>query len=65
MTELVVHMRGIDTVFPYERNAKKHPVGQVEQIAKSISDFDLMFPFLLTRQISLWLGPGVILQQKN
>ena len=49
MTELVVQIRDLDTVFPYEKNAKKHPTTQVEQIAKSISNFGFNVPILVDK----------------
>ena len=49
MTELVVQIRDIDTVLPYEKNAKKHPATQIGQIAKSISNFGFNIPILVDK----------------
>ncbi|NOX35318.1 MAG: site-specific DNA-methyltransferase [Deltaproteobacteria bacterium] len=58
MTELIVQMRDIDTVFPYEKNAKKHPANQVEQIARSISDFGFNVPILIDKSNLIICGVG-------
>ena len=35
---------GIDTIKPYENNAKLHPAEQIEQIKKSIQDYGMNDP---------------------
>lgn len=50
MKELKVEYVSLDSVKPYERNAKLHPEEQVEQIKKSIQQFGFNDP------IALWHG---------
>jgi ParB-like chromosome segregation protein Spo0J len=43
---------------PYERNAKKHPGGQIEQIAKSIKEFGFNQPIVLDKDNNIIAGHG-------
>jgi len=49
MTEILIKMVKTDLIIPYEKNAKKHPATQVEQIAKSISNFGFNVPILVDK----------------
>ena len=37
----------IENIKPYEKNAKKHPKKQVEQVAKSIKEFGFNQPIVI------------------
>ncbi|MFO7753186.1 MAG: site-specific DNA-methyltransferase [Desulfobacteraceae bacterium] len=50
---LLVEMKPIDRIEPYEKNAKKHPDAQVAMIADSIEQFGFNVPILID-------GSGVI-----
>ncbi len=49
MTAILIKMVEIDLITPYEKNAKKYPATQVEQIAKSISEFGFNVPILVDK----------------
>lgn len=53
-TKIDVEWKNIESIVPYERNAKKHPKVQIEKIARSISDFGFKIPLLID-------GAGVII----
>ena len=44
MNKLQIEYVNIDTIKPYSKNAKRHPKKQVEQIKKSIQQFDMIDP---------------------
>jgi len=44
MDKLKIEYVGIDTIKPYEKNAKLHPKEQIEQIKKSIEQFGMDDP---------------------
>lgn len=44
MTDLKIEYVDIDTIKPYEHNAKEHPQEQIEQIKNSISEFEMIDP---------------------
>ena len=44
MNKLKIEYVDIDTIKPYSKNAKRHPKKQVEQIKKSIQQFDMIDP---------------------
>ena len=44
MEKLKIEYVGIDTIKPYERNAKQHPAEQIEQIKRSIEKFGMDDP---------------------
>lgn len=44
MTNLKIEYVDIDTIKPYKRNAKRHPKKQIEQIKRSIEQFDMIDP---------------------
>ena len=48
----------IDRIQPYEKNAKKHPKKQVEQIAKSIVAFGFNQPIVVDKQGTIIVGHG-------
>ncbi len=52
--EIDIEWKNIDSIVPYERNAKKHPKSQIEKIAKSISEYGFKIPLLID-------GSGVII----
>lgn len=58
MTELLVKMTDINTILPYEKNAKKHPVNQVEQIAQSILEYGFNVPILIDKANVIVCGVG-------
>ena len=49
MTAVLIKLVETDLIIPYEKNAKKHPATQVEQIAKSISNFGFNVPILVDK----------------
>jgi len=51
-------MVAVDDVKPYEKNAKRHPKGQVEKIAKSIAAFGFNQPLVLNKDMVLIVGHG-------
>lgn len=65
MSELMVQNLPIDAILPYEKNAKKHPSGQVEQIAKSIKDFGFNMPILVDEKMVIIAGHGRHLAAKK
>src|SRR3989304_4061395 len=48
----------IDSIVPYEKNAKKHPKKQVEQIANSIKEFGFNQPIVVDKQGTIIVGHG-------
>lgn len=53
-----IEMVLVDDVKPYEKNAKKHPKGQVDKIAKSIKAFGFNQPLVLNKDMVLIVGHG-------
>lgn len=49
MEKLQIEYVGIESVIPYEKNAKKHPNEQIEQIKKSINDFGMNDPIAVCK----------------
>lgn len=54
----------INDIKPYERNAKKHPVEQVENIANSIKAFGFKQPLVVDKDNVLVIGHGRLLAAK-
>lgn len=48
----------IDTIKPYERNAKKHPIKQVQKIANSIREFGFNQPIVIDKDGIIIVGHG-------
>ena len=48
----------IEEIKPYAKNAKKHPVKQINQIAKSIKDFGFNQPIVLDKKNIIIVGHG-------
>lgn len=48
----------IDKIYPYERNAKKHPKKQVEQVANSIKEFGFNQPIVVDKNNIIIVGHG-------
>lgn len=47
MDKLKIEYVDINTIKPYSKNAKRHPKKQIEQIKKSIQDFDFNDPIAI------------------
>ncbi|MBY0562456.1 MAG: ParB/Srx family N-terminal domain-containing protein [Hyphomicrobium sp.] len=54
-------MRHVNTLTPYARNAKQHPVRQVKQIAASIKEFGFTIPILVDELGVIIAGHGRLL----
>ena len=50
--------RLIETIYPYEKNAKKHPRKQVQQVADSIREFGFNQPIVVDKQGIIIVGHG-------
>lgn len=50
--------RDINTIYPYEKNAKKHPKKQVEQVASSIKEFGFNQPIVVDKHGTIIVGHG-------
>ena len=48
----------IQDIKPYEKNAKKHPKKQVEQVAKSIKEFGFNQPIVIDKKGVIIVGHG-------
>lgn len=48
----------INDIHPYEQNAKKHPVKQVDQIARSIQEFGFNQPIVVDKNNEIIVGHG-------
>jgi DNA modification methylase len=48
----------IDKIFPYEKNAKKHPKKQIEQVAESIREFGFNQPIVVDKNNVIIVGHG-------
>lgn len=55
----------IDSIKPYERNAKKHPDEQVEHIANSIREFGWQQPIVVDKDGVVVIGHGRLLAAKK
>lgn len=53
-----VTQRPIGSIKPYEKNAKAHPVAQVEQIAASIKEFGFNQPIVVDKEGVIIVGHG-------
>lgn len=50
---------------PYKKNAKKHPITQIEQIASSIKEFGFTQPVLIDKDNNVVAGHGRVLGAKK
>jgi ParB-like chromosome segregation protein Spo0J len=48
----------VSEIKPYEKNAKKHPKKQVEQVAKSIKSFGFNQPIVVDKNNVVIVGHG-------
>lgn len=48
----------VNSIKPYEKNAKKHPEAQIEQIANSIREFGFKQPLVIDKNNVLVIGHG-------
>ena len=55
----------IDSIKPYERNAKKHPDKQVEHIVNSIREFGFQQPIVVDKDGIVVIGHGRLLAAKK
>jgi ParB-like chromosome segregation protein Spo0J len=58
MKPIHIELRDIDSIVPYEQNAKIHDKGQVEKIAKSISEFGWDQPIVVDKHGVVIKGHG-------
>lgn len=63
--KLNIEWVGVGTILAYEKNAKKHPAKQVEQIANSIKAFGFVQPLVLGKGNTLIVGHGRLLGAKK
>ena len=56
MKKLEIEYLPIEALTPYEKNAKQHPKEQIEQIKKSIDDFEMIDP------IGVWGRKNIIVE---
>ena len=54
----MVLLRSIDTIRPYDKNAKKHPAKQIKQVAASIKEFGFNQPIVLDKEGVIIVGHG-------
>ena len=55
----------IDSIKPYEKNAKKHPDEQVEQIANSLKEFGWQQPLVIDKDNIVVIGHGRLLAARH
>ena len=60
-----VSMRSINEVIPYSRNARVHSDTQIQQIAKSITEFGFTIPILVDEKGELIAGHGRVLAAQH
>lgn len=60
-----IQWRDIETVKPYERNAKKHPDDQVQHIANSLKRFGWKQPLVVDKDGVVVVGHGRLLAAKK
>lgn len=56
---------GIDTLIPYEHNAKEHTPTQIENLKKSLSEYGWQNPCLITKDNVLITGHGRVMAAKE
>jgi hypothetical protein len=60
-----VEMRPLDSLRPYERNARQHPPEQIAQIAASMREFGFTIPILVDEAGLLIAGHGRVLAARQ
>lgn len=65
MEKLKVESLNIDSIIPYENNAKDHPDEQVKQIANSIKAFGWQQPIVIDKDNIVIIGHGRLLAAKS
>lgn len=65
MSEMNIEYIKTTDIKPYERNAKKHPQQQVEQIANSIREFKFRQPLVIDKNNVVVIGHGRLLAAKE
>jgi ParB-like chromosome segregation protein Spo0J len=65
MSKLSLIEMSVDVLVPYEKNARKHPEAQIQQIAQSIKDFGFLSPVLIDRENNIVCGHGRVLAAKK
>lgn len=65
MKKINVEYIAIDCITPYARNAKKHPMSQVEHIANSIREFGFKQPIVIDEHNVVVIGHGRLLAAKE
>lgn len=63
--EIKIEYLSVDSLKPYEKNAKKHPAEQVEHIANSIREFGFRQPLVIDKENVLVIGHGRLLAAKK
>lgn len=58
METMNIKYKNIEDIFPYEKNAKKHPEDQVAKIARSISEFGWGQPIVVDSENIIIVGHG-------
>ena len=53
-----IEILGIDSLIPYQKNAKKHPEKQIEQLANSIKTFGFNQPLVVDDKNVVVVGHG-------
>jgi len=54
----IVEYKKISEIFPYKKNAKKHPKKQVKQVAESIEEFGFNQPIVVDKDNVIIVGHG-------
>ena len=57
-TPSIYMMANVSDLKPYEKNAKKHPAWQIDQIAESIKHFRCINPLIVTKDFEIIAGHG-------
>jgi hypothetical protein len=58
-------MVAIDSIKPYEKNAKKHPESQIKKLAEIIQEFGFKVPILVDSDFVIIAGHGRLLAAKH
>ena len=65
MEQLSIEMRKLDSLIPFEQNAKLHSDTQIAKIAKSIKSFGFNNPVLIDKESGIIAGHGRVLAAKK
>jgi ParB-like chromosome segregation protein Spo0J len=65
MSKLTLIEMSVDVLVPYEKNARKHPEAQIQQIAQSIKDFGFLSPVLIDKENNIVCGHGRVMAAKK